>query len=311
MELTLDEWTYELILKLIDTPIVESETVDFKRALPEADTLTDLCCSFANSKGGFIVFGINQKSSFFIEGMDYDTEFARYFGDKLRAIPAIDYPAPKFVKIPNSSKYLIVVYIPRSKSGPHVHRDLQKMRFLKRTSKGKELMTLSEIQEAFERELRAKLDILTDMLSKSYLEEKKRREKHKAYFTRRILAHYERLVEQYNRFNKDLSDTLNDENDVNKLRVLQISIENLINTLDSFWFVAEGDFKDIQEFIDNPRLRDKFVFIIGTAISFVKSSLNRTLSTHGYYYNRESYETWMGAIEEHINLLKEEVKDIV
>lgn len=117
-------------------------------------------------------------------------------------------------------------------------------------------------------------------------------------------------MEQYSRYNNDLPASLKDENDANKMRILQISIQNLINSLDAFWYVAEGDFKDIQDMIDNPRLRDKFVFIIGTAISFVKSSLNKTLSTRGFYYDRETNETWMGAIEEQVSLLKDEVKDM-
>jgi len=99
------------LLNLINTPIVESGTFDFKFVIPKADILTELCCSFAKSSGGYIVFGVTQESSFVIEGINYDTEFARNFGDRQRLNPPIDCPPPKFIKIPNSSKNLIVVHI--------------------------------------------------------------------------------------------------------------------------------------------------------------------------------------------------------
>lgn len=313
MQPTLEEWTYEFIFNLINTPIVESDTIDFKFVIPEADVLTELCCSFANSDGGYIVFGITQESSFVIEGVDYDTEFARNFGDKLRANPPIDCPPPKFIKIPNSSKYLIVIHIPKSKSGPHVHRDLQKMKFWKRTSKGKRLMTLEEIRQEFERPLRARVEVLTDMLSTSYLEEKKRKQGHKVYYIRRTLAYYGRLLKHYSDYNDALTACQGDEDNSNKLRRLQISAKILMDSLDTFWYTAEGDFKDIQDMVDNPRLRDKFVYIVGMAVNFVKSSLTKHVtdfvSTHGLYYDRESNDTWMDAIKEFINMLKEEVRD--
>ena len=84
--------------------------------------------------------------------------------------------------------------------------------------------------------------------------------------------------------------------------------------MDSFWFTAEGDFKDIQELVDNPRLKDKFIFIGGTAVNFIKVSLtkhaNESFITHALYYDRESSKVWMNSITEFINLLKDEVKGV-
>lgn len=52
---SLEEWTLEKINELIIKGVSESDIHDFKKDLPDAETLTKLCCAFANSKGGFII----------------------------------------------------------------------------------------------------------------------------------------------------------------------------------------------------------------------------------------------------------------
>lgn len=231
---SLDQWTLEFIENLIANDIVESDVIEFKLNLPEADTLTELCCSFANSNGGFIVFGVKQKDKFIVEGIPYDTEFARNFGDKLRATPSISYPTPKFIK-KEESKYLVVVHIPKSITGPHAHHDLQKMKFWKRTTKGKELMTLEETRRAFEEPLNRKLTVLTDMLQTSYLDEKKRRMRHKEYYIRRIESDYEFLKKSYDEFDDNLLKCIYHENDLDKVRKLELSIKGFLSVIDFFW----------------------------------------------------------------------------
>jgi predicted HTH transcriptional regulator len=62
--------------------------------IPDSTTLTELCCSFANSpRGSFIVLGIDKR--FRIVGIENNTELPREFGKKIRAIPTINPPLPK------------------------------------------------------------------------------------------------------------------------------------------------------------------------------------------------------------------------
>lgn len=308
---SLDQWTLEFVKDLIAGDVVESDVIEFKLGLPETDTLTELCCSFANSSGGYIVFGIKQKSKFIVEGIPFDTEFVRNFGDRLRATPPISYPAPKFIKMTNS-RYLVIFHIPKSENGPHAHHDLLKMKFWKRTNKGKELMTLEELRSAFEEPLNKKINVLTDMLQSSYLDEKKRRTRHKVFYIKRIESDYERLVRSYAEFEEDLVEFNRDEMDGEKQRQLVASINNTLSALNVFWPGVGEDFKQVEDMIDNPRLKDKFVYIIGISVGFIKNSLTTNgiefFSNHALSYDREGMKVWMDSIRQFITLLKEEVK---
>jgi predicted HTH transcriptional regulator len=66
---TRDEWTLDAITQLLIKGYKEHESFDFKESLPHksnADKKIDLlkdCCSFANSSGGFLVFGVTDDVS--------------------------------------------------------------------------------------------------------------------------------------------------------------------------------------------------------------------------------------------------------
>jgi predicted HTH transcriptional regulator len=128
----LEDWTYERIKELVDNNVYESEIHDYKGNIPDTATLTEVCCSFANSpKGGFVILGIDKK--FRIVGIENTTELPHEVRKKLRAIPTINPPLPKVIHIPGSTKILAVFHIPFSTEGPHVPVDEQKDYF------GKEL----------------------------------------------------------------------------------------------------------------------------------------------------------------------------
>jgi Putative DNA-binding domain len=150
----LEDWTYEKIKELVDNNVNESETHDFKVNIPDATTLTDLCCAFANSppNGGFIILGIGEIGSrFHIEGIKSDKELSHKFGQKIRAVSTINPPLPKIISIPSKPEILAVFHIPFSEEGPHIPIDEDKRIFWKRTNKGKEHMTYDEIKMAFQR----------------------------------------------------------------------------------------------------------------------------------------------------------------
>jgi predicted HTH transcriptional regulator len=170
---SLDDWTYDIIENLINTKITENYDFDFKLELPPTDVLTNLCCSFANTDGGFIVIGIKDANNrFSIRGLNHDKEYTKRFGDRLRSEPRIKFYI-KDIEIPKgkseSGKYLYVFHIPKSNQKPHVHNDTEKRKFWKRANGKKELMTLEEIKECFQRELKEE----NNMLNKTIREDHK------------------------------------------------------------------------------------------------------------------------------------------
>jgi len=308
---SLESWNYELIKNLIDKRIIESNRLDFKFNLPDSDSLTALCCSFANSQGGYIIFGIKDTSSgFVVEGIDYDKEYARKFSEKLRTIPAIIYPVPKFIELPESDKVLVVIHIQASELSPHVSSDIQKMKFWKRTNKGKELMTLEEIREAFQRRLKQQLSRLHTQLETSLSGESNRIKEHKKFYIDRILGHYQVLLRVYNEFNERISNYLDQDND-NTSWLLKQTAEAFINQLDSFYNVAHGDFDEISTIVTSPYLRDKFVFMISESIKFIKyyvtENLVKTFYVQGFLRDKDVLDMWMKTIDQFINTLKEEI----
>ena len=160
----LNDWNYDIIEKLVDNNITESDLHDFKANLPQSDVLPKIVCSFANSKGGFILFGIKEKSnSFCIKGMERDKEIAKKFGDLIKRIePSIYFESPKDIEIPNSNKVIYVFYIPLSPERPHITYNDNTRLFYKRTNSGCELMSYNEIKVEFQRleERREKIKLL-------------------------------------------------------------------------------------------------------------------------------------------------------
>ena len=160
----LSDWTFEIIDELVKKKANESDRHDFKRAIPDTDTLTKICCAFANTKGGFVIVGVKEAgSSFEIEGVNNDKELAKHFGEKIKANPTIEFSLPKIIQIPQSEKALVVFEIPLSPERPHVP-DIspEKRNFLKRTNKGNDSMTYEEIKFSFQgyQERREKLKLL-------------------------------------------------------------------------------------------------------------------------------------------------------
>lgn len=159
----LEDWTYATIQSLVTRNIGESDRHDFKSGLPDSYTLTKVCCAFANTKGGFIVFGINEANSrFIVEGIVNDKELAHNFGQKIRASPTIDFDLPKIIPIPDSHKVLVVFHIPLSSERPHISLKEDERFFWKRTNRGNEYMTYEEIRMSFlnYEEQREKLKLL-------------------------------------------------------------------------------------------------------------------------------------------------------
>src|SRR5713101_8039158 len=80
----LEEWNINSITDLLTKGYFESEDFDFKERLPHNndDTgklrLVKTCCAFANSGGGFLIFGVSNNGS--LEGLDPNFDFPEHFG---------------------------------------------------------------------------------------------------------------------------------------------------------------------------------------------------------------------------------------
>jgi hypothetical protein len=158
---TLREWTLDAVSKLLYAGAYESDLFDFKERLPDSKNEDDkkrlrrTCCSFANTDGGFLVFGIVDDKSLQpiqrIVGIDRSTDFPEHFGNYPRTCsPSIDWD---FLNPPialTSGRVLHVVHLPRSWRAPHaVGSPDAGWTFVKRTNKGAEGMTMEEIRASF------------------------------------------------------------------------------------------------------------------------------------------------------------------
>lgn len=162
----LDEWSFEIIQELVQKQANESDRHDFKKDLREAypENITKICCAFANTKGGFIVFGIKDNDkNWRIDGIENSKELAHDFGKKIKANPTIDYNLPKIINIPQSDKVIAIFEIPLSTARPHLpDNSAQNRIFYKRTNQGNYYMTYDEIKFSFQdyQERREKIQLL-------------------------------------------------------------------------------------------------------------------------------------------------------
>lgn len=106
----LTDWDYETIKDLATKGYLETDTFEFKPAMKSRDTTIDgrikeTACAFANTNGGFIMFGIldmgNVKGERIV-GVDKSDDLAKEFGDKLsflNPVPYYDFKNPP-IQIP-------------------------------------------------------------------------------------------------------------------------------------------------------------------------------------------------------------------
>ena len=163
---TLDQWTKEAILDLLRVGIMETDEFDFKlvpekqkqqeySGREEKSRLDVVCSSFANSNGGFLIFGIKDEMGLSPEerlvGMEEDKEFFTEFGSfPAKCTPYVEWiPKNPPIKL-DSGRVVHVIYIPKSWKAPHATLNKCKvLRFVRRTSKGSEDMSYEEIRNSF------------------------------------------------------------------------------------------------------------------------------------------------------------------
>jgi len=157
--LKIEDWSFDIIKELVISEYLETDTFEFKPSIKDFDPnnklthrILETTCAFANTNGGFIIFGIDDMGNKIgnrIIGIDKSDDLGKHFSDKIKKIyPTVYYkfrnPA---IKIPKSNKILFVVQIFQSPERPHMKTDVG--RFYIRTNGGNEFMTYQQIKEGF------------------------------------------------------------------------------------------------------------------------------------------------------------------
>jgi predicted HTH transcriptional regulator len=174
---TLDGWSLDVVRDLLAKGYQEGDRFDFKEMLPRDDVgrlrLSKTCCAFANSQGGYLVFGVvDAKGSVEqrLVGVDPTIDFPGQFGDyPRRCVPSVEW-APKNPPVQLSNgRVLPIVHVPPSPSAPHAVREQSGAWFFaKRTAQGNQPMTIEEVRAEFLGfyEKRVKLQLLRTELER-------------------------------------------------------------------------------------------------------------------------------------------------
>ncbi len=150
----LEKWTLKDVERLVSQGIYESDLFDLKEMLPPpADDrgkqrLRKTCAAFANSDGGFIIFGVSDDRR--IVGIDATEDFPSQFGNfPSRCSPSVYWQSKALPLSAGSGRVVHVVHTPRSWRAPHAVEDGDGWVFPKRTNKGTEPMSYPEVQSMF------------------------------------------------------------------------------------------------------------------------------------------------------------------
>ena len=146
---SLVEWDLHAVKRIVDSGIRENDLFDFKANLQPAEHQRKIVAAFANTRGGYLIFGVTDDRK--IVGVSND-ELPRDFGSKVRTgiEPYVDYTIG--VPLPVESGHnVFIVEILRSPRVPHAVQSNGHWAFLKRSSSGSnEPMSYEEIRLAFQ-----------------------------------------------------------------------------------------------------------------------------------------------------------------
>jgi hypothetical protein len=156
----LEDWTLNRVEEILNSGVCEDDVFDFKECLPPStddkgkQRLRKTIAAFANSGGGFLIYGVKDDRTLSpqirLVGMDAATDFGRDFGAfPSDCQPSVEWQASAPVTIPNTSLALFVVEIFSTWRKPHAVMRDGAAHFMKRTNKGDEPMSFSEISGAF------------------------------------------------------------------------------------------------------------------------------------------------------------------
>lgn len=175
----LDEWNLDAVRELVALNVAEPDTWDFKAVLDSkshkyAAGLRKTVCSFANTRGGFVILGVSESGvgAERIVGIPSDRENPRKFVQKINAIePAVQ---TSYAQFPVDGGYeVMVVEVQAAQIGPHACREAgdRPFEFWRRAHGTAVLMSYSEIAASFvnQTERRARMLLVYTALAETWL----------------------------------------------------------------------------------------------------------------------------------------------
>ncbi len=134
----LEEWTYETVVNLVRKYEFEPGTFDYKSTLKAVgakanEYIGSICrtvCSMANTDGGFILFGVQDRRVVVaspevrIVGIPIGGDLLKEFGEKVQSVqPEVYFEAvPQVLQLPHdASKGILVIRVPKSFRRPHMY----------------------------------------------------------------------------------------------------------------------------------------------------------------------------------------------
>ncbi len=154
----LEDWTIQSVQDLALRGVFESDAFDLKEMLPPDDDgkrrLRKACAAFANSRGGFLIFGVSADKALGpaerIVGINASIDFPGQFGGfPSKCEPAVYWDFRNPALPIDASRVIHIVFIPPSWKAPHAVAEGSGWIFPKRTSSGTEPMPYSEVQQMF------------------------------------------------------------------------------------------------------------------------------------------------------------------
>jgi Putative DNA-binding domain len=154
------ELSESAIKELVDNGATESKFLDFKKTLPSRDEksrselLKDIC-AFANCEGGYLLYGIEEKSGqaskicpIFDEVADHAI---RRLGQIIEAGIEPRVSGIQFTAIDCEEGYVLAVRIPASFDGPHRFSSNGNSKFVMRNGTHTSELTYTQLRSAFDR----------------------------------------------------------------------------------------------------------------------------------------------------------------
>jgi predicted HTH transcriptional regulator len=144
----LEGWTLPIVQTVAAAGVFENDVFDLKAALQHPEHQRKTVAAFANTAGGFLVFGVTNDRE--VIGVA-NSELPRDFGSRLTTgvEPSIEYGFAPPLRL-SSDKAVVVCHVPKSKRGPHAVLVNNAWVFLKRGPSGSnEPMTYTEIRFSF------------------------------------------------------------------------------------------------------------------------------------------------------------------